>query len=150
MIRRAIVKDAEGISKLMLTDLDKSHTSFPKPMIENFRKHAQIKGIKREFNNPNIISFVFEERTKILGFIIGYKEDNKAFLHYVSGLNKYIKSKLIKAFEKECLKLNLYEIKTDTFEFMENKKIFEEAGFKFFKSDNLTPNLKMLWYRKCL
>lgn len=150
MIRRAIVKDAKEISKLMLADLERPHPKFPKPMIEKFRNHAQIESINNEFGNPDMIALIFENKNKILGFVVGYKEDDKAFLHYVSGPDKKIKLELINAFERECSKLDLKEIKTDTFEFMENKKIFEEAGFKFFKAENLTPNLKMLWYKKRL
>jgi len=151
MIRKAIVEDAKEISKLMLRDLAHPHPSFPKPMIENFRKHARIEGIRKEFENPNLIAFVFEKGQRITGFVVGYKEEGKkSFLHYVTGNSKTVMVELVKAFEKECKSLGIKEIKTDTFEFMKSKEVFEEAGFEFFKSETLAPNLEMLWYKKRL
>ncbi|MBU4502996.1 MAG: hypothetical protein KKA79_10460 [Nanoarchaeota archaeon] len=148
MIRKARISDAENISKIMLNDLINPNPNFTERMIKKFREHAQIGSIKKEFENSDIIILVFEEDNKILGFVVGYKENKVAFLHYVSGLTKNIKLKLIKSFEKKCKYLKLKEIKTDTFEFMENKHIFEKADYKFFKSEDIKPKLKMLWYKK--
>ena len=119
-------------------------------MIKKLREHAQLKGIQEEFKNSNIIIFVLEKNKQIIGFIVDYKESKGVFLQYVTGSNEEIKLKLIHVFEEECKNLGLKEIKTDTFEFMGNKKIFEKAGFKFSKKENITPKLEMLWYKKNL
>lgn len=150
MIRKAVLSDAKDISRLMINDLANPNPNFPSEMIVKFREHAQIEEVEKEFKNPNLIALVFRKSGKTTGFVVGYKEDKKAFLHYVTGYTKNIRLILIKTFEKECLKLRLDEIKTDTFEFMENKNIFELAGFEFFKAENLTPKLKILWYKKRL
>jgi N-acetylglutamate synthase-like GNAT family acetyltransferase len=151
MIRKAKIKDSEQISKLMLKDLEKPNTKFPEQMIKQLTEHASVRGVKKEFNNNKLIAFVFEDNNIIKGFTVGYiRENNEVFLHYVNGNSKKIKKKLVKYFEKECKKLNIQKIKTDTFEFMENKLIFEEESFKFIKSEKITEDLEILWYEKII
>lgn len=149
MIRKAKIEDSEQISKLMLRDLENPNPKFPKEMIQKLKKHASIRGIKKEFDNDKLLAFVFEDEI-INGFVVGYiEENNEVFLHYISG-DLEIKKKLVNHFEEKCKKLGIQKIRTDTFKFMENKLIFEEEGFKFVRPEKVTEDLEMLWYEKII
>lgn len=151
MIRKARLQDAEQVSKLMLQDLANPHMIFPRAMIQKFLEHAKLENIKKEYENPDLLAFVYEEKSKILAFIVGYFKENKTvYLDYVSGDSKKIKKALVEYFEKECKKLDIKEIITDTYKFLENKLIYEEAGFSFVRSERKTLGLEVLWYSKKL
>lgn len=151
MIRRAILQDAEQVSKIMIQDLANAHLFIPKKMIEKFLEHARLENIRKEYENPNLFAFVYEEKNKILAFIAGYFKENKTvYLDYISGNSKKIKKDLVEHFEKECKKLGIKEIIADAYKFLENKLIYEEAGFSLVKSEKKMLGLEVLWYSKKL
>ncbi len=136
------------ISRLMLTELEKPNPLFPQKMILQFREHAKEENILNELENPNLIAFVAIHNGVLVGFIVGYKEDSKtSMIQYINGGNIKNKKLLLKIFIDECKKKGIVSIKTDTFEFMENNKVFKEAGFVLIKKEKITNNLKMLWYK---
>src|SRR3989338_10637531 len=84
------------ISKIMLKDLSKPDKRFSKEVIDKYRMHAQENNLIKEFENPNLISFLAVENNKVLDFIVGYKkDDNVCYIDYMSGNNLEIKRDLI-------------------------------------------------------
>ena len=111
------------------------------------RMHAQENNLIKEFENPNLISFLAVENNKVLDFIVGYKkDDNVCYIDYMSGNNLEIKRDLIRRFIEECKERNITKIIADSFEFMQNDIIFKETGFKIFKKEKF-DNLELLWYK---
>jgi hypothetical protein len=146
-ILKATIEYAKKISDLMLSDLEKPNSKFPKEMINRFREHAKEENIIKEFENSNLIAFISKNGDNTTGFIIGY-EDNvqkNAMIHYIKG-NKIEKKELLQNFIKECKLRKLNRIITDTFEFMSNNVFFKSNGFFLTKKEKITPNLEMLWY----
>lgn len=151
MIRKARLQDAEQVSKLMIQDLSNHKIPLPTSTMEKFLEHARLENLKKEYYNPDLLAFVYEEKTKILAFIVGYlQKNNTVYLDYVSGTSKDIKKSLIKHFEEECKKLKVKEIIADTYKFLETKIIYEEAGFSFVRSEKKVLGLEVLWYSKKL
>jgi len=151
MIRKARLQDAEQVSKLMLQDLSNPHLNIPGMMIQKFVEHAQLENLKKEYYNPDLLAFVYEEKSKVLAFIVGYlKKNNTVYLDYVSGNSKDIKKALLNRFEEECKKLDVKEIMADTYKFLENKLVYEESGFSFVRSERRILGLEVLWYSKKL
>ena len=135
------------ISKIMLKDLSKPDKRFSKEVIDKYRMHAQENNLIKEFENPNLISFLAVENNKVLDFIVGYKkDDNVCYIDYMSGNNLEIKRDLIRRFIEECKERNITKIIADSFEFMQNDIIFKETGFKIFKKEKF-DNLELLWYK---
>ena len=134
------------ISKIMLNDLANPDKKFSKEIIDQYREHAQENNLIKEFENPNLISFLAIKDNKVLDFIVGYKEKNTAIIHYISGNNVEIKRDLIRRFIEECKERNITKIIADSFEFMQNDIIFKETGFKIFKKEKF-DNLELLWYK---
>ena len=100
-----------------------------------------------ELNNPNLISFLAINNDKLIGFIVGYKEEsNNTMIHYIAGDKIETKKLLLNRFIDECKKISIDHIKTDTFEFMENNEFFKEEGFVLTKKEKITDDLEMLWY----
>lgn len=138
------VKD---ISKLMLKDLESPDERFPEMMILKLREHAQEDNLILEFSNPNLISFLAIDNNKVKGFIVGYKKEDHIYLDYVTGNNINTKKLLLDKFIEESKKNNMKYIKADTFDFFENKILYEQKGFKLIKQENITPNLEILWLK---
>ena len=134
------------ISKIMLSDLAKPDKRFSKEIIDKYKEHAQENNLIKEFENPNLISFLAIKDNKVLDFIVGYKEKNTAIIHYISSNNVEIKRDLIRRFIEECKERNITKIIADSFEFMQNDIIFKETGFKIFKKEKF-DNLELLWYK---
>jgi len=134
------------ISKIMLNDLAKPDKKFSKEIIDRYKEHAQENNLIKEFENPNLISFLAVADNKVLDFIAGYKkDDNVSYIDYISGNNLEIKRDLIKKFIEECKERKVKKIIADSFEFMQNDIIFRETGFKLFKKEKF-DNLELLWY----
>jgi len=140
-------KYLKQISKIMLNDLAKPDKRFSKEIIDRYRKHAQENNLIKEFENPNLISFLAVKNDKVLDFIVGYKkDDNVSYIDYISGNKLEIKRDLIKKFIEECKERKVKKIIADSFEFMQNDIIFRETGFKIFKKEKF-DNLELLWYK---
>lgn len=151
MIRKARLQDAEQVSKIMLQDLSNHSIPLPRSMREKFLEHARLENLKKEYGNPDLLAFVYEEKNMVLAFIVGYfKPNNVVYLDYVSGTSKNIKKALVKHFEKECKKQGIKEIIADAYKFFENKLIYEESGFSFVRSERKLLGLEVLWYSKKL
>lgn len=134
---------ASEISRLMLEDLRKPDPRFPPDMIAQFRMHATT-GITKEFDNKNLIAFVATD-DRIIGFIVGYKEGDKATIHYVQGKLE-TKKALLSHCIAACKKQRLTSIEADTFEFMENNILLQESGMTLLRKEPLTESLDKLWY----
>ena len=140
-IIKATRKHAKEISELMLNDLENPNALFPEDIISKFREHAKEKSILKEFENPNLISFV-ALNGHLSGFIVGYKQDSETvMIHYVTGGGK---KQLLDKFIEECRTKGVTRIITDTFEFMDNNEFFKANGFLLFKKKSLTKKLEML------
>ena len=91
------------ISKIMLSDLAKPDKRFSKEIIDKYKEHAQENNLIKEFENPNLISFLAVADNKVLDFIVGYKrESNTCYIDYISGNNLEVKRDLIRRFIEEC------------------------------------------------
>ena len=105
------------ISKIMLKDLSKPDKRFSKEVIDKYRMHAQENNLIKEFENPNLISFLAVENNKVLDFIVGYKkDDNVCYIDYMSGNNLEIKRDLIRRFIEECKERNITKIIADAYD----------------------------------
>ncbi|MDI6738025.1 MAG: hypothetical protein QME12_05945 [Nanoarchaeota archaeon] len=146
-IIKATKSHAKEISRWMLSDLENPSPKFPKEMINRFREHAQEKGILMEFENPKLNAFVAIDKTKVVGFIVGYEEDSgKAMIHYVAAQKYEMKERLLNRFIKECKLKNMNKIITDAFEFRDNNEFFKSMGFVFTRKELIAKDLEMLWY----
>ena len=146
-ILNATKEYSKEISKLMLSDLKNSSTLFPQEMILKFKEHAKEENIIKEFENPELISFLAIEKNIVVGFIVGYLEDsNTSMLHYITAKNEKVKEALLMRFINECKIKNINRIIADTFEFMNNNTLFKSHNFILTKKEKIINNLEMLWY----
>ena len=146
-ILNATKEYSKEISKLMLSDLKNSSTLFPQEMILKFKEHAKEENIIKEFENPELISFLAIEKNIVVGFIVGYLEDsNTSMLHYITAKKEKVKEALLMRFINECKIKNINRIIADTFEFMNNNTFFKSHNFILTKKEKIINNLEMLWY----
>jgi MoaA/NifB/PqqE/SkfB family radical SAM enzyme len=146
-IQKATKEDTKQLSEYMLRELENPNKSFPNSMIEKFRKNAQVKNMEKQFDNPNLIGYTLKDRGKLIGFIVGYREDNeKAMIHYITSIKLQFRKNLLEYFIKECKKRGLKKIRADSFEFMDSNQFFINSNFKFIGKEELVPGLEMLWY----
>ena len=134
---------AQEISRLMLEDLKNPDPRFPPEMVAQFRTHAYA-GISQEFDNKNLIAFVATDGP-VIGFLVGYKEDEKAIIHYIQGKIETKKALLSRCIHA-CKAQGLVAIEADTFAFMENNTLLKDAGMTLIRKEPLTEELDMLWY----
>ncbi|PIN92710.1 hypothetical protein COU61_01295 [Candidatus Pacearchaeota archaeon CG10_big_fil_rev_8_21_14_0_10_35_13] len=144
----ATIEYSKEISELMLYDLKSPNPKFPQEMINSLREHAQEGSVRKEFDNPELISFLALDGNTVVGFIVGYKnaQENNAMIHYITSRKSEVKDKLLKEFVMLCKLKGVRKIITDTFEFMDNNEFFKKSGFVLVKKENITLSLEMLWY----
>ncbi|MBW2980425.1 hypothetical protein KY360_03350 [Candidatus Woesearchaeota archaeon] len=140
IIKKATKKHVKEISRLMLKDLKKPDKRFPKKMIDGLREHAKEENLLKEFNNPKLVSFVAIDK-RAVGFVVGYKRRSDIYLDYIAGKNK---EKLLIRFIKFCKSKRII---ADTFEFMDNYKLYIKNGFKLFKKEEITKDLVISWLK---
>jgi hypothetical protein len=134
------------ISSRMLEELENPDKRFPAPMIKNFREHASVSAISKEFDNDSLVAFIAVDDKKFLGFIVGYDNVETAMIHYITADDINIKNSLLNSFIKECHIRGITKIVADTFEFMDNNMFFKLSGFKMKKKEPIADGLYALWY----
>ena len=147
-IKKARIQDLNSISEIMLLDLKIYESHFPDELMFNFKKHAKKENLVKEFDNPDLIAFIFKKENIINGFIVGYKDklNGSAMIHYIAGQGNEIKKELLDRFIEYCNANGIKKIITDTFEFMENNNFFKINGFLLIKKEKISSDLEMLWY----
>lgn len=147
-IIKATKEYAKKISELMFKDLENPDSRFPVNMISKFREHAKEVNIVKEFDNPNFICFLAVENYEVISFIVGYKENlDNAIIHYIAGNCIKVKELLLEKFIDECKKEKIVCVMADSFEFMENDKLFKKKEFILTKKEKIADNLELLWYK---
>lgn len=134
---------ASEISRLMLEDLKNPDPRFPQEMIANFRKHA-TEGLLAEFDDKNLIAFVAVDGL-VIGFLVGYRQESKAIIHYIQGQLE-TKKALLAHCVRVCKEKKLTAIEVDTFSFMDNYLFFQSEGLRLLRKEQITPELDMLWF----
>ncbi len=138
---------SKQISKMMLKDLESPPKEFSKDIIDDYRNHAQIENIIKEFDNPNLFGFLAIENDQLKGFVVSYIEDNSPIIHYITSTNPKIKKELLIRLIKESKAKDYGGIIADSFDFMDNDKFYEEMGLKIYKKERLDNGLILLWRR---
>ena len=119
--------------------------SFPSTLIAKYEEFAREANLTKELANPNTIAFVSVYDKEVLGFIFGYKDlERITVIRYLSG-NPESKVLLLDKFIKEAKKDFPISIKTDAFQFMANKNLLTDIGFKL-KRGNEYANVESLSY----
>ena len=135
------------ISILMFKDIFQH--SYPSFLINKYEEFAREFNLIKELSNPDILAFVSVYNKEVLGFIFGYKELSRtAVIYYLTG-NQDSKILLLEKFIKEAKKDFPVSIKIDSFQFMANKNLLTEFGFKL-KRGSEFANVESLFYELSL
>lgn len=123
--------------------------SYPSFLINKYEEFAREFNLNKELQNPDILAFAAIYDKEVLGFIFGYKELSRTtVIYYLTG-NQDSKILLLEKFIKEAKKDFPVSIKIDSFQFMANKNLLTEFGFKI-KQGSEFANVESLYYELSL